>query len=592
MGEHTVTRSSSTIETQPLPSLANGEEQGGEVSFSRALLDHIREGVVRFEQDLTIRSGNRAWLTMVGLDTASAGGRDLAEHLETEDLENLRAAMTAFTARQDPVIHGGSPGTSGVAPSRPAKSPELSLTWKALDGRAVDSHTVVFAERQTGGEGEETSAPWLFSALVHDLTVENLAAEERRALKERLSSTQKHESLGILAGGLAHDFNNVLTAILGLVDVTKLQLPKDSPVAPIVQEIANTADYAAILVRNLLAYAGKGRDGSEDIDLSGLTREVAQWGVSRHKTEVELEVSCAVGLPAMSGDPAQIRQVITNLLLNATEALGPGAHDRRPEQSASARRRKPRVRLETGVAYIDTADLQRAVFRTKPRPGTYLFVEVWDNGCGIEPALVPRIFDPFFTTKPTGRGLGLAAVQGIVNSHDGFLMVDTEEGRGTAVRVYFQMASLDDEDSVSLELNSIAPSPSRDSEAARGTILVVDDEEAVRGIAKATLKMAGYEVDLAEDGQEGWDMLQLDAGRYSAVLLDITMPRMTGDELLGHLRTLRPRLPVLLSSGFSSNEACFSTTDDPFTRFLKKPYRTRDLKREIADLIAVAADAP
>ena len=566
-----------------MPSLATGEEQGGEVSFSRALLDHIREGVVRFEQDLTIRSGNRAWLTMVGLDTASARGRNLVEHLGAEDLENLRAALTAFTARQDPAIQGGGPA------GRPAKSPELSLTWKALDGRAVDSHTVVFAERQVNGDTDESAAPWLFSALVHDLTVENLAAEERRALKERLRSTQKHESLGILAGGLAHDFNNVLTAILGLVDVTKLQLPKDSQVAPIVQEIANTADYAAILVRNLLAYAGKGRDGSEEIDLSGLTRDVAQWAVSSHKAEVELEVSCAAGLPPMSGDPAQIRQVITNLLLNATEALGPGSADARAEQSTSARRRQPRVRLETGVAHIETTDLQRAVFRAKPNPGTYLFVEVWDNGCGIDPALVPRIFDPFFTTKLTGRGLGLAAVQGIVNSHEGFLMVDTEPGRGTAVRLHFQMAKMEDDDSSATDISPIEPAPSRHAQAAKGIILVVDDEEAVRGIAKTTLKMAGYEVDLAEDGQEGWEMLQKDADRYSAVLLDITMPRMTGDEMLQHLRTIRPRLPVLLSSGFSSNEACFSTTDDPCTRFLKKPYRTRDLKREIADIIAVAA---
>ena len=558
-----------------MPSQANAVSLGGEVSFSRALLDQIREGVVRFELDLTIRSGNRAWLTMVALDSANARGKNLEDLLAAEDLENLRAALTAFTASQKPTSNGSDPSSRDAS-----KNPELSLTWTATDGRAIDSHTVVFAERESV-EGQDPS-PWLFSALVHDLTVENLAAEERRALKERLRSTQRNESLGILAGGLAHDFNNVLTAILGLVDVAKLQLPEDSQVAPIVQEIANAADYAAILVRNLLAYAGKGKNTSESIDLSALTRDVAQWAITIQKSQIELEVSGAAGLPTMSGDPTQIRQVITNLLLNATEALGPGSANATSQDAApNTRRRQPRIRLETGVAHIDTPDLQRAIFQTKPSTGTYLFVEVWDNGCGIEPSVVPRVFDPFFTTKLTGRGLGLAAVQGIIFGHGGFMMVDTEPGRGTAIRVLLPIPRPAESDTSDMEPIEFEP-----TSPAKGTILVIDDEEAVRGIAQTTLKMAGYSVDLAEDGQEGWDVLQQDPDRYAALLLDITMPRMTGDELLARLREIRPRLPVLLSSGFSSNEACFSTTDDPYTRFLKKPYRTRDLKREIAELIA------
>ena len=544
---------------------------GGDVLFSRALMDQIREGVVRFEQDLGIRSGNRSWLTMVGLEQGQARGRNLEELLDAEDLVRLRAGLTELTSTWSQ--------SGGGRDAAPLKSPELRLTWKAADGRAIDSLTVLFAGLEPGHDGGEDR--WVFSGLVHDLTVENLAAEERRRLRERLSRTQKNESLGILAGGLAHDFNNVLTAILGLVDVAQLQLPEDSQVRPIIQDIAKTADYAAILVRNLLSYSRRGKGVSSSVDLAGLTQDLVQWAVSSLRPSAEIELSCAAGLPPALGDSDQIRQAVTNLILNATEALKPSG----PSQGkGKGKVRLPRIRIETGMVQIDDLDLQRAVFVDKPKAGEYLFIEVWDNGCGIEPAVAPRIFDPFFTTKPTGRGLGLAAVQGIVCGHGGFLKVDSEPGRGTAVRLHFPMSS------------SRADGPSKAPEAQRpepkmppkGNILVVDDEEAVRGIAETTLTMAGYDVTLAEDGLAGWELVRGRPDDFVGILLDITMPRMTGDEMLARVREIRPELPVLLSSGFSSNEACFSTTDDPHTRFLKKPYRTRELKQHIAELIAGA----
>lgn len=568
-----------------MPFLADGPSSLGRAAFSGVLLDQIREGLVRFDPDLTLLACNRPFLTLAGLEAHKARGRQLTDFLPPNDLVQLRAALTLFQ-RRGPFRSVGSTDEDSAA-ERSGPVPEtqtLRLDWRSLDGRRVESRTVLFAAWETDGESD---GRFVFNALIHDLTVDNLAAEERRRLQERVERTAQNESLGILAGGLAHDFNNVLTAITGLVDIARLQLPDDAEAKSTLGEISKTADYATILVRNLLSFAGRTRQSSAGVELSGEVRDLAQWILSTLRPKVELEVQCAAGLPPTAGDREQIRQAVTNLILNAEEAL---THHQTAEDE-TARRRPPRIRVETGVAQVRAGDLRQAVYKSTPEPGSFLYVEVWDNGCGIEPDVRPRIFEPFFTTKVTGRGLGLAAVQGIAFSHQGFLTVDSEVGRGTSVRLYLPISN-----QVAPEPQAPAPTDEPDQEPpvvkilprGSGRILVVDDEEAVRGIAAATLKMAGYEVTTAEDGQIGWEMVREQPDDFVCILLDITMPRMTGDEMLTRVREIRPNLPVVLSSGFSSNEACFSVTDDPHTTFLKKPYRARVLKETIADLIATA----
>lgn len=605
--------SSPPVDTQPMPFRSeSGPGSLRRLALSGVLLDQIREGLVRFEQDLSIISGNRSWWTMVGGDAKELKERSLSELLAADDVERLRAAMTLFTGDVDEAKGGRELRAESDTLHPIPETQDLSLVWRCGDGRRVESHTVLFIGRQVSEEQPEGRC--VFHCLIHDLTVENLATEERNRLREQLEESGRNQSLGILAGGLAHDFNNVLAAILGLVEVARMQLPEGSPAAATLGEVTKTADYASILVSNLLAYSGRGREKTQPVDLSSVVRELGHWVVEHLRPRAEVEVSCASGLPMTLGDPKQLRQVFTNLVINAEEAL------REVAGMESGRRRTPRIRIETGVQWVSLADLQTTIFAGKPEPGPYLYVEVWDNGSGIDPAALGRVFDPFFTSKVSGRGLGLAAVQGIIFNHSGFIGLDTEPGRGTAARVYLPIHQTESKDSagglaerpaglespVGQELKSDAPAGDtsesttvrekrtstlvRDLNLANGRILVVDDEEAIRGMAETTLGLAGYEVTTAEDGLAGWNLIREQPDGFICVLLDITMPKMTGDEVLERIRQIRPRLPVILSSGFSTNEAVFSRlSDDPFTHFLKKPYRTRKLKLKILEL--VSADA-
>jgi PAS domain S-box-containing protein len=379
----------------------------------------------------------------------------------------------------------------------------------------------------------------------------------RVELEEQLRKTQKLESLAILAGGVAHDFNNLLVPIMGNASLAMESLPEQHTARPLLQEVIQVSRRASNLTRQLLAYTGRGKFIVELVDLTELARDTSVLMRASIARNVELQLDLAVDLPAVEVDVTQMQQVVMNLVINAGEAIG---HE------------NGWVRMRTGLEEINQPFAEATFVSGDIRPGRYVWLEVRDNGCGMDEATKARIFDPFFTTKFTGRGLGLSAVAGIVRSHGGILNVESAPGQGSTLKLWLPAMSV------------------RKSEAAkqhapelrgRGTILLVDDEDAVRRVAKAALERYGYTVMLAEDGYQAVDIFSQIAEQVLLVILDLAMPGMTGEETFPRLKAIRPEVPVLLCSGFGELEAAQRFQNGGIAGFLQKPYTVTQLAEKV-----------
>ncbi len=378
---------------------------------------------------------------------------------------------------------------------------------------------------------------------------------ERKRFNERLQQTQKLESLGVLAGGIAHDFNNLLTGIMGNASMVLDDLPGGSPARENVEAVLSASERAAALTRQLLAYAGKGRFVIERLDLPQLIREITNLLRTSMPRTVELRLEMESGLPAIEGDAAQIQQLIMNLVINAAEAIEEGNADT--------------VRITTRSEWVDRPYIDQMVTPNGIVPGPYVVFEVRDAGCGMDAQTLSRIFDPFFTTKFTGRGLGLAAVLGIVRGHKGALEVESAPGKGSSFKVLFPVA----EGSV-VPVKRVTPEMNLQGHE---TILVIDDEEAVRQAAKSILENYGYRVMVAASGREGLELFHSPGELIDAVLLDMTMPVMSGEETFVGLKGIRSLIPIVLSSGYDEAEATHRFTDKGLAGFAQKPYKAEDL---------------
>ncbi|HWB87341.1 MAG TPA: GAF domain-containing protein [Bryobacteraceae bacterium] len=387
---------------------------------------------------------------------------------------------------------------------------------------------------------------------------------ERRRLEEKLRKSQKLEGVGLLAGGVAHDFNNLLTGILGNASLALDMLAPDSPPATLLQNVVQACERAADLTRQLLAYSGKGKFVIEQVDLSALVRQICGLLQASIPKMVKLVLHLASGLPYIEGDPSQLQQVVMNLVINAAEAIG--------ERAGS-------VVVETGIQNADEGYIHEHFSPDELRPGQYIYLQVHDDGCGIDQEMMGRIFEPFFSTKFTGRGLGLAAVAGAVRGHRGAIRVRSSPGTGSTFLVLFP--------------KSEAPVPKHfggpmQLEGAPGTglVLVVDDEETVRSAAEATLRHYGYSVAIAEDGQLAVERFRERAAEFSAVLLDLTMPVQGGADTMRRIKEIRPDIPVIASSGYSEVEAYRRFPAGELAGFLQKPYSGVALARKIQEALA------
>ncbi len=406
-----------------------------------------------------------------------------------------------------------------------------------------------------------------FVAISRDVTELKQAALERLEHERKLQHTQKLESLGILAGGIAHDFNNLLTGILGNVELAHRLQPAGSRVRVYLDAAIQGALRAADLATQMLAYSGKGRFVVAPVDLSSLIEETTlllQASVSKQCT---IRYALMKDLPSVEADATQLRQVIMNLIINASEAIGENGGV---------------ITASTGAMHCDRAYLDATARGEDAVEGTYAYLEVTDNGCGMSQATRAKLFDPFFTTKFTGRGLGLSVVQGIVRGHRGAIRVSSETGSGTTVRVLLP--------------TSTRPfaRPARKEAApdqgwvGSGTVLIVDDEAPVREVARTMFEMLGFGVVTAADGREGVDVFRADPARIRLVLLDMTMPRLNGIGALQEMLAIRGDIPVVLTSGYDEQTATRGATEESWAGFLQKPFCHTDLERVVRRVLSVS----
>lgn len=394
-------------------------------------------------------------------------------------------------------------------------------------------------------------------AFMIDLSERRQNQEERERMQAQLLQVQKLESLGVLAGGIAHDFNNLLTAILGSASAAMLSLPSESPARPDLDNVVLASRRAANLTRQLLAYSGKGHFEVRPIDLSVHVRELAGLLETTIAKKVQLRLELTQDMPAVAADIAQVQQIVMNLVINGAEAIG--------DQRGT-------VLVTTGVQSIDEFYVQSLFAGEGIEPGSYVFLEVHDTGCGMDEATKARIFDPFFTTKFTGRGLGLAAVMGIVRGHKGAIKVYSSPGKGTTFKVFFPAT----------EAKPLGPAPEVLSFRGEGLALVIDDDQGVREAASRLLEFFGFRVVQAVDGRHGTEVFRQHADEVRVVLLDMTMPEMNGEETFRELRRIRPDVPVILSSGYNEIEATRRFTAKGLAGFLQKPFTPKELIQRLS----------
>jgi PAS domain S-box-containing protein len=419
------------------------------------------------------------------------------------------------------------------------------------------------ADLTTAADGTERLV-----GVCRDITERVREKEERRLLEQSLLQAQKLESLGMLAGGIAHDFNNLLVGILGNASLALLDLPADSPARPAIQRIETTSTRAADLIRQMLAYSGKGSMAPERVDVSALVSEMGDLLATAVSKKAQLAVRVSSEPLPVDADPTQLRQVVMNLITNASDAIGdrPGT-----------------IVIETGMAEIDARQASTALAGFEAGPGAYVRIDVSDTGAGMDATTQARMFDPFFSTKFTGRGLGLAAVQGIVRSHRGAIQVRSAVGVGTTCTVLLPRAS------------APAPAPAAQPRGRlpltalfSGTALVVDDEDTVRHAVGLMLQRFGFDVLSATSGREGLELIERHRADLAAVVLDLTMPDMSGADVLRDMRSRGVAVPVLLVSGYDPSDVAASVGGAGNVGFLQKPFRPAQL----ADALRVLVETP
>ena len=427
------------------------------------------------------------------------------------------------------------------------------------DGRELQAVFNVVPLRDAAGNARGAVAS------IQDVTTHQAALQDRLAFERRFQEMQKLESLGILAGGIAHDFNNLLTGVLGNASLARLELPPGhAGVRAALDNIEHSAMRAGDLCKQMLAYAGKGRFVVQPLSISGIVRETTELLEVSISKKVRLKLELGEVLPAVMGDATQVRQVLMNLVLNASEAIGD---------------RDGTITIRTDLVHLDNEYIVKMAFSERVNEGDFISIEVSDTGSGMDPETLGRIFDPFFTTKFTGRGLGLAAVLGIVRGHKGAIKVWSEEGKGTTFKLFLPATNRP----------ATPPAPIVNAAAQAkntGRILLVDDEPAVRITASRILRNGGYEVVEAEDGAQAVEIFRAHAKPFTAVLMDLTMPRMDGGEALKAIREIDPTARVLLMSGFNEQDTVSRFAGRGLTGFIPKPFTAEVLLQRLREALS------
>ncbi|MGK0302484.1 MAG: two-component system cell cycle sensor histidine kinase/response regulator CckA [Planctomycetota bacterium] len=436
----------------------------------------------------------------------------------------------------------------------------ITYRFKAKSGRWIWclSRDVVL-EREKDGTVRR------FMGTFVDVTEQKDSERERLNLERGLQNAQRLESLSALAGGIAHDLNNMLVGILGNTAIVRDELKDGDPHKEFLTDAESAARRAAGLCRQLLAYSGKGRFIIESLCLNEMTQEMASIFSASVSKQVSISTDCADALLFIEADSTQIRQVLMNLVMNASDAMASEGGI---------------VSITTGTNDCDQSYLDRSAVRSQGVPGRYAWIEVSDSGLGMTQEQQQRMFDPFYSTKEDGRGLGMSAVSGIVVSHKGAIQVCSEINKGTTIKVLMPVSETQHE-----------PEPKFDTkldptEWAGGTVLVVDDEEAIHKVVHRMLDRLSLMTQSANDGLEALDILEKRHEQIVCVLLDLTMPNLGGTETYREIRKRFDSLPVILMSGYSRQDAVKQFSGKGLTGFIQKPFQISDLRTALAQVLS------
>ena len=510
--------------------------------FLQRVIDNVPDAVMVLDQDYRVLMANEAARRLAGGKDPVSACMQCHQVLHGRDLPcegtDMRCALReALAARRDVQVQHV---------DRDSEGNQIFLDVVAapiFDGSGEVVHVIETAR---------------------DVTDVRRAEEQQRALETQIQHAQKLESLGVLAGGIAHDFNNILTVILGNTELALRALSPTSPARVELAEIDEAVRRAADLCSQMLAYSGKGRFLVQPIDLSKIVKEMSHMLEVSISKKAVLKYNFNDGLPAIHADATQIRQIAMNLIVNASEAIGD---------------RSGVISITTGAMDCDRAYLTETYLDEDLPEGLYVTLEVTDTGCGMDAETQAKLFDPFFTTKFAGRGLGLAAVLGIVRGHRGAIKIHSRPEKGTTFKVLFPIADAQAEGT-----REEKRSKERQWHSS-GLVLLVDDEESVRALGKRVIEELGFDVITAADGREGVEIYRQRSDEIVLVLLDLTMPHLGGEEAFGEMRLIRPDVRVILASGYNGQEVTQRFVGDSPAGFIQKPYRIDDLAEKLKDVL-------
>lgn len=499
-------------------------------------LDAVPDMIYELSLDGTVRYANKAAFATLGFPPEVVGKIQLTEFMIPEDAEKAFSALTRMV--QD--------GTS-------LKNSRYTLLTTDKRRIPVEANAVLL-ERHT-------DAPTVLG-LARDISARLEQEKERARLQEHIQKLQKVESLRVLAGGIAHDFNNLLAVVIGNAALARSTAKPESRVQTYLSRIQNAAHRAGELTDQMLAFAGKGQLTAEPVHLDRIVDETIHlMSVSLpHTVDVNISHQKNAQNAVVKADPSQIRRIILNLITNATEAM----------QDAQGT-----LTIHTGLRQMTKKQLSETCFDNGLQAGLYVYLQVEDTGCGMEPETAAKLFEPFFTTKFTGRGLGMAAVLGMVEGHKGAVDVETEKNCGTRITVYLPAKKKKKTDPPH---PGIIPEPQKGLEA---TVLLVDDQQSVLEVAQEMLESAGFEVLAARNGVEALGMFDQHRGRISAVVLDLLMPKLDGAHTFKKLLDRKQTLPIVVSSGYTEQEAVKRFSLDGLAAYIKKPFSPENLVETI-----------
>ena len=425
--------------------------------------------------------------------------------------------------------------------------------------------TIIPVEVTAGFLVDENGKPYAVLGISRDLSERKKADKERREIEDKLQRAKKMESLGNHGRFHCHNFNNLLMVVLGNLELAKEDLLGRSEAARNIQRAINASQRAADLSSMMLTYVGQLKKESIPVDLSQMVNAVLKNLDESKMANVTLDMDLADPMPLVAADSDQMRQMISGFITNAIESLGT---------------EKGRVRISTGSMHCDKTYLSTTYLKSEMPEGMYAYVEVADTGCGMDTEILGKVFDPYFSTKFTGRGLGMAAVMGIIRSHNGAVRVSSIKNQGSVFTALFPIQGI--------SLRQVKPGHAKiDSGIAGRTVLLVDDDTMVMDIGSQFLKRMGYTVQTASSGQAALDIFKAAPDRIDCIVLDFSMPGMDGLETMQQIRTIRPDTRIIITSGYTRQQiedrfAPIGLPDD----FIQKPFEMKTLQEKLHGVIA------